>query len=207
MLAVLALGYIITLSWAPYSGQFLIKVLPMLMILVIALSQLTGRLRWQMSLAVIASSFGDVFLALPIANSFILGLGSFLIAQFIYSVTYFAKCDIANVAMWRKFMALVTVIFAVIMAVYLLPDTGEMKIPVAVYLTVVCAMGCSALLSALPVKVALGAISFVISDAILALGFFKTPLPLSDVWVMSSYYLAQYLMVQGVVEYQRSDKE
>jgi uncharacterized membrane protein YhhN len=45
--------------------------------------------------------------------------------------------------------------------------------------------------------VAVGAISFLISDATLAINRFVMPLPHSAVWVLTTYYAAQCLMVMG----------
>ncbi|NMP30181.1 lysoplasmalogenase [Thalassotalea sp. M1531] len=174
----------------------------MLLILFLAITQLSGKYRILMAIGVLASCFGDVFLALPITNSFLLGLGAFLIAQLVYAVTYFQTANWAQVTHWRKMLVAVILLFSILMATYLLPDTGEMQIPVAIYLAVVCSMGIAAFTSALPNKVALGALSFIVSDSILAMSFFKTPLPMSDVLVMASYYLAQYLMVKGMIDYQ-----
>jgi len=203
-LVVLAVIYLFSLQYSPYFGQPVLKVLPILLITYLASSQLIGRLRWNMSAALIASGIGDVFLALPITNSFLLGLGAFLVAQLIYAFTYFSQICWWKVTKVRMILGLMTIVYAIVMAYFILPDTGNLKIPVIIYLSVVCAMGVGALLSAFPIKVAIGALIFIVSDSILALGFFKTPLPYSDVWVMISYYFAQFMMVQGIIDFQAS---
>jgi|TARA_Y100000296_G_scaffold28485_1_gene33155 hypothetical protein len=40
----------------------------------------------------------------------------------------------------------------------------------------------------------------VVSDAILAQSVFKTPLPLSIFWVMTTYYGAQYCLTMGLID-------
>jgi uncharacterized membrane protein YhhN len=45
--------------------------------------------------------------------------------------------------------------------------------------------------------VAWGSVLFMLSDALLALDKFVSPLPLAGLWVLASYYLAQVLIVQG----------
>ena len=45
------------------------------------------------------------------------------------------------------------------------------------------------------VAVAVGACFFMLSDALLATNRFVQPLPLAQLWVLSSYYLAQILIV------------
>jgi uncharacterized membrane protein YhhN len=45
-------------------------------------------------------------------------------------------------------------------------------------------------------QVAIGACVFMLSDALLAFNRFVQPLPMAALWVLSSYYLAQVLMVR-----------
>ena len=49
----------------------------------------------------------------------------------------------------------------------------------------------------------LGAILFLVSDSILALDKFRSPLPLRDLLVMSTYYAAQLLIVWSVHHFVR----
>jgi len=42
-----------------------------------------------------------------------------------------------------------------------------------------------------------------LSDALLAINRFVSPLPMSAFWVLGSYYAAQCLMVMGVLRIQR----
>ena len=44
-----------------------------------------------------------------------------------------------------------------------------------------------------------GAVAFMCSDALLGINRFVTPLPLSPVWVLSTYYLAQALIIFNVL--------
>jgi alkylglycerol monooxygenase len=45
--------------------------------------------------------------------------------------------------------------------------------------------------------VAVGAMVFMLSDALIAVNRFVQPLPLAPLWVLSSYYLAQFLIVHN----------
>ena len=47
--------------------------------------------------------------------------------------------------------------------------------------------------------VALGACFFMLSDSLLAINRFVTPLPWAQVWVLASYYAAQALIVGGML--------
>jgi uncharacterized membrane protein YhhN len=47
-----------------------------------------------------------------------------------------------------------------------------------------------------------GAISFMLSDSLLAINKFMQPLPLAGLAIMFTYILAQYLIVEGVVRHE-----
>jgi uncharacterized membrane protein YhhN len=49
------------------------------------------------------------------------------------------------------------------------------------------------------VWVAVGAGFFMLSDTLLALNKFVSPLPLAPLWVLSTYYVAQVLIVRGML--------
>jgi alkylglycerol monooxygenase len=53
--------------------------------------------------------------------------------------------------------------------------------------------------SAAAVGVAVGAAFFMLSDTLLAINRFVSPLPMSQVWVLSTYYAAQILIVRNIV--------
>ena len=195
----LSVVYLLSLSAAPYTGQFLVKVAPIVVLIAIAASQLEGKPRSLIVAALIASGIGDIFLALTIENGFIFGLGAFLIAQMIYSFTFIRHRTSEPVSTFRKTLAGLITIYAISMAVYILPDTGEMLIPVTIYLAVISIMGLSAIVGGLHPIAVLGALSFVASDSALALGMFKTPLPYSSFVVMITYYLAQFAIVKGMI--------
>ncbi|WP_448550287.1 lysoplasmalogenase [Thalassotalea fusca] len=199
---VLSTIYLFSLTHAPYSGQFLLKVAPILLLVAMAYNQLAGKTRTLMVGALIASGFGDVFLALTFANSFIFGLGAFLIAQIIYSVTFIQHRLSSPISIGRKIIALVIALYSVYMASYILPATGDLFIPVTIYLTVITVMALSALLGNLHLSAVIGAISFVASDSALSLSLFKTPLPYSDWVVMFTYYAAQLAILLGMIRQQ-----
>jgi uncharacterized membrane protein YhhN len=81
-----------------------------------------------------------------------------------------------------------------------LPDT--LKLPVAAYVLVIALMGAQALGRASVLRdtpsrtVAIGALFFMLSDTLLAINRFVQPLPVSALWVLSSYYVAQILIAR-----------
>ena len=81
-----------------------------------------------------------------------------------------------------------------------------MLIPVIVYMLAILSMSTSAFLRKDKVNILsyglvfLGAIFFMISDSILALNKFHQPIPWSNISIMVTYAMAQYLIVIGVLK-------
>ncbi len=138
---------------------------------------------------------------------FLLGLGSFLVAQIIY-VMYFSQMRFPSKKKmeWRtKFSVGLLVIFYFFMIYTLWNFLGGLKIPVIIYGA--CLVGM--LLMAVVRKnrtnetsfslLFFGAIAFLLSDSMLAVAKFVGPFPMASFWVMVTYIAAQALIVQGVL--------
>lgn len=194
-----ALIYLVSLYFAPYLGQFALKAFPILILVFASFYHLKAPLQKLMVAALICSAIGDVFLAPSAAYHFIVGLGAFLIAQIIYCRLFLSfKSSTPNTTQWLQAATLTC--YAIVMALVVLPDTGELMIPVVFYLLVISAMGVLALLSRCHRLVKLGALIFICSDSILAWGLFKTPFPANDLWVMLTYYAAQIFILLGMIK-------
>ena len=193
-----AIIYLASISFTPYIGQFAVKVAPIICLLMMVRAINEPGLKRLMTVAIVASGIGDVVLALPMANSFIFGLGAFLVAQLVYGVIYF-RAKTSDFSLKIKLIVPAIVLFAVAMAQYILPATGEMFVPVVIYLMVITLMAIAAVISKFSSLVGLGAMTFLVSDAVLATSIFKDPLPYSTFIVMFTYYGAQFLMVKGVL--------
>jgi len=176
---------------------------PLTMVLAIFLVARSGALKSSvlLLLALAASLAGDVFLMLP--GYFIPGLVSFLCAHLAYIALF--KRDQG----WfpnRRALGL-TLGFGA--AMYAVLWTGALpaglRAPVAAYVLVIALMAAQAIGRALALRdkgavlVAVGAACFMLSDTLLALNKFVTPLPLSALWVLTSYYAAQLLIVRGML--------
>jgi len=78
-----------------------------------------------------------------------------------------------------------------------------MSIPVSIYVLAISSMVLSAVnrLQWAGEKsgpwVLMGALSFLLSDALLAVNKFVDPVPLAGLWIMLTYITAQYLIVKG----------
>ena len=204
----LALIYLATLPLTPYVAQFLPKALPIVVLAVFAYTKLSAMPRYMVLMALLFSFAGDISLALPFAESFITGLACFFVAHFTYAMCFAllhrrlqetpGDHIISRKPKW--FISIIMVSFAVMMAVHILPASKALFYPVVAYISVITLMGLTAVWLAQTKLIVTGALFFVISDAILAQSVFKTPLPLSTFWVMTTYYGAQYRLTMGLVD-------
>jgi uncharacterized membrane protein YhhN len=155
--------------------------------------------------ALAASLAGDVFLMLE--GLFIPGLAAFLLAHMTYIALFRQGVPwLANrPAAWG--------VAAVGLGMYTVLWFGGLppglRGPVAAYVLAIGLMAAQALGRASVQRdgpsmvVAVGAACFMLSDALLAINRFVSPLPMSAFWVLGSYYAAQCLMVMGVLRIQR----
>jgi uncharacterized membrane protein YhhN len=119
------------------------------------------------------SAGGDVLLAMPWWKpSFVLGLGAFLVAHVCFLT---ALSPLASATRPRVAASVVVCVACVALLVWFWPRlTAEgMAIPVVLYMVVLAAMACTALLADLPTPwTALGAVCFAVSDAMIGIGKF-----------------------------------
>ncbi|WP_416307950.1 lysoplasmalogenase [Neptunicella sp. SCSIO 80796] len=199
----LGLSYLICLAWLPYPLDFLHKSAAILLLAVWVWSTAVGTDKKWLLIAVLFSAVGDILLALPLANGFVYGLGAFLLSHLFY-LTFFARY-------FRWQAGLIPLIAILIVAVtsllsYLIPVLGDMLIPVLLYVSVISLMAISAIFTGYHPSstnhklLIIGALSFVISDSIIALNKFLFPVPYQSLLIMSSYYLAQYCLVTASIQ-------
>ncbi|SEA14327.1 lysoplasmalogenase [Microbulbifer marinus] len=178
-----------------------LKIVPIAMLALLALRDLSGLTRTLTLVALSFSALGDVLLALEFHNQFVFGLGAFLLAQLTYAGNFLRGA--ARLNDWRSkrtlLRALPVLAAALLLAQLLLPAAGELAPAVLVYLLAIVAMalsaaahrGDSALLFA-------GAVTFMASDTLIALNKFIAPLPLAGTAIMLTYYAAQLALLYGI---------
>jgi uncharacterized membrane protein YhhN len=87
-----------------------------------------------------------------------------------------------------------------------------LRVPVAAYVLVIATMAAQAwgrakhLGTAGSHWLAWGSVLFMLSDTLLALDKFVSPLPVAGLWVLATYYLAQGFIVQGRLSSQTHTK-
>jgi uncharacterized membrane protein YhhN len=143
-----------------------------------------------LALALALSTTGDVLLDLDPAL-FAFGLGAFLLAHLTY-VCLFVRNRKAGIR-WAQVAEVVPIVASsAILSIWIVPSVGGLAVPVVLYICALTAMVCTAMLARFRLPwVASGAILFLISDALLAIHKFKTPVPFRDYLVWTTYYLGQ----------------
>jgi uncharacterized membrane protein YhhN len=160
--------------------------------------------------ALLFSWIGDVILLFAdIAEIyFILGLVSFLTAHILYCVLFNKQVKMRSHAGRTTFAigSFLVCCYLTGMLLVLLPSLGDLKIPVIIYASVISIMLLFAfngfLIWGKPGNkyIFTGAIFFVISDSILAINKFYTPIEKSSFFIMLTYLVAQYLIVVGILK-------
>ncbi|MFD2199973.1 lysoplasmalogenase [Shivajiella indica] len=169
-------------------------------------------LRKTISSALIFSWLGDVLLLFP--NLFLYGLGAFLMAHICYiigfKVAQHNPFAIGQVNFIRLFFLNLPIYILAAFTYYLIRGgLGEMQIPVVIYLIVIVMMATTArerfrkTNSGSFWQVMIGAILFLISDAVLAINMFFKSFPESGVIVMGTYITAQLLIVKGILTHSK----
>ena len=153
-----------------------------------------GRL---VGIGILFGSGGDVALAL---GHFIPGLVSFLIGHLFFIAAWLKRFQFKTD---RAVMSAVVLIAAVILGVWLTPSLGEFAVPVYAYVGVISIMSVFAFLRSRPsLIVPLGTVLFIISDAIIAVNKFHSPVPFAGIWIMITYYAAQSMIALGFIKEQ-----
>jgi uncharacterized membrane protein YhhN len=139
---------------------------------------------------------GDCLLMFP--GYFIPGLVAFLVAHLFYiallrqGVPWMAS---------RRALGATLAVGAVMYAVLFNGLNPVLRFAVAAYVLVIALMAAQAIGRAVVLRdrsavgVAVGAGFFMLSDALLATNRFAQPLPMAQLWVLATYYIAQILIV------------
>jgi uncharacterized membrane protein YhhN len=135
---------------------------------------------------------GDIALMFDGDKAFLAGLGSFFIAHVAFVAEFLVGVAGWHVPLWT----LAFVLYALVFFVWLLPKTGELKIPVLAYGAVLTAMvlAAAAARAVMPSRATelalIGALLFGFSDSVLAVRQFVGPYRGAQPLILASYWLA-----------------
>jgi len=159
--------------------------------------------------ALALSWIGDIILLFADKGElyFIFGLIAFLLSHMVYIVLFSKqlKTETNTNNLLYIFGIGVIIAYLALMFFLLLPNLGDLRIPVSIYAIVISTMLLFALKGSFNwskpgnIYILMGAILFVSSDSILAFNKFYKPILLDSFLIMSTYIVAQYLIVKGIL--------
>ncbi len=153
-----------------------------------------------MLVALLFSCFGDIFLMFQGQNPnfFLFGLTSFLVAQISYSGAFKNNTEVN----YNKRFPFIAYSFILYMFLNNKIPKG-FNYPILSYTLAITWMGINAAERKTNSKsylyVLVGAITFIISDSLIAINKFAFAIPFAGFWIMATYIIAQYLIVEGIL--------
>src|SRR5262245_17680479 len=197
-------SYLATQSFQPFPGSVLLKVLSVATLAAIAFRSSSRRLEWLpgnviLGIALAFSSLGDALLDLGPDRFFMGGLLAFLVAHLIYIALFVRnRARPLKPKGWQLTLVAAVLIYCILLSQWLAPSLGALLGPVMLYVCVITAMAVSAILAGFSKPLVYsGVILFLISDSILAVNKFKSPVPMAGYLIWATYYLAQYGIAIG----------
>ena len=159
-------------------------------------------------IALVFSWLGDILLLFVFKDAlyFMLGLVAFLMAHIFYIILFVKELKKANGKIKFKKGLILIAIYLSTMLLVLIPHLGGLTIPVIIYAVVISTMLYMAYLLSFhwpkPSSIYLltGAISFILSDSILAFDKFYQPIPMSGLLIMATYLYAQWALVESCIK-------
>ena len=150
------------------------------------------------------SLLGDVALLWP-QQGFLPGLVAFLLAHLAY---LWAFTRGVRLAAWAPAFVGYALLAAAVLATLWPGVPGPLRAPVVAYVLCLAAMAAQTACwwrarrgtaqAGLALGAALGGLLFLTSDALLATNRFHTPLPLSALWILATYWAAQWLIASSL---------
>lgn len=196
----MALTYIAFLWSRPYPLDFMVKSIPIFCLAILTFVLVPGPRGKLMTSGFLFSGAGDVILAINQGQYFVYGLSAFLVAHIFYIIAFLSG-GMIKMTLVRKAAAAAMVVYGSTLGVVMLPGLGEMTFPVLIYLAVILVMGVSACAAGTNHGLIIaGAALFIVSDSLIAINKFLTPIPAASLFIMTTYYAGQFLICRGVIK-------
>jgi len=193
-----AITYLVLLAFINFPLTTLLKPLPIICLMCgVFISTVRTLIKSLLLMALGFSLLGDVMLTLPIESQLEWGIGFFMLAHFSY-ISLFVNDGAFQIRRTVYFLPVLLLIYLVF--VYLFPHLGKMQVPVIIYLCVLTTMVFSAFqVMHKALIIGCGALLFLFSDLTTALSLFMFPEYDWRIEVMLTYYLAQWLLAEGIL--------
>jgi len=164
--------------------------------------------------ALFFSFLGDCLLMYsPVVKQLFLGgMGAFAVAHVCYIMLFLWPKHEGQRHLLKKapYILIPFALYGVSLLLMLWPKLGAFQWPVVAYSSILLLMGVFALnrykrvLGRSFLLVFLGALLFIISDSCIAINRFYEPIPWATLWIITTYALAQYLIVRGILIMQKT---
>ncbi|MHA2400658.1 MAG: lysoplasmalogenase [Promethearchaeota archaeon] len=162
---------------------------------------------WLIMVALIGGWAGDIFLMLEDEEKwFLFGMGAFFINQIFYIISFLLSIgSYSGFNVWGLFLLAPSLLILLFTVPRFIKKTGDMKIPVLVYMAAILLMHITAILriaefSGLPfILVYVGSLSFIFSDASIAVNKWAGEFHNARFIIMTTYVMAQFYIALGAI--------
>ncbi|WP_240548516.1 lysoplasmalogenase [Paenibacillus lignilyticus] len=198
-IGLMSLSYIFIIPPEPEGLKLVFKLIPMALIITYAYLLCPASRQQKHSLLLLGLLFsmcGD-----GLMKWFVAGLSAFLIGHLFYTASFIRRMRFS----WPRAMTFIPIaIYAGYMSIQLvhaLQDSGQSGLiaPVLLYVTVISAMAWTAILTGNGYAV-IGSLLFLASDSLLSWNMFVSDISHSDIWIMATYYAAQFFIANSLKE-------
>ena len=191
--------YIFAIPSEPQAVKILFKLIPMWLMLIYAYQGIISRQQKERSHWIVLTGLFFCMLGDGLLHWFVIGLSAFLIGHVCYLNAFlrhwrYSRLRAATIVP----IALYAGYFAWQLADALRQDDKVGLIaPVLLYIAVIATMAWSAIMSGNRYAIA-GSLLFLASDTILSWNMFVDDVAHSGIWIMTTYYAAQFLIATGI---------
>ncbi len=166
-----------------------------------------ANVNWLIVVALIGGCAGDIFLMLKDEEKwFLFGMGAFLINQLFYILAFFFSItDYTTFNPWGLFLLGPAIFILIFTVPRFLNKSGDMKIPVLVYMAAILLMHIAALVRLSTVQglasilIYVGSISFIFSDSSIAVNKWAGEFTNARFIIMTTYVMAQFYITLGAL--------
>lgn len=191
----IATFYWLSIWLAPFAWNWIFKFSPMLIAAWALFRVLEHRLAILMAIGFAAAAAGDIFLAIDRADYFVYGLSAFLITQIAFASAFFS-CGRRYASRWVFWLPVILV--GIGLFILMRPYLDGLLLPVAVYITALAVMVVAASgVEKQAGRLYAGALLFFVSDALIGIDRFLFSFDHALLFIIASYFTAQYLIFTG----------
>jgi len=197
-----ALAFWICSAFPPFAGRFILKASPILALTLIVWNHRQSKQETLLFVGIIFHSIGDMLLDIDRVGLFLPALGTFLGGHIFYILTF--KPDVSfsrALTNTNKLLIGAILLFAAGLGTVLLPKLeSHLVVPVFIYMAAIGTMTIFTVLANYRTTwISLGAMSYMLSDAMIAVNTFVQPFSASAFLIWPTYYLGQFLIAIGLL--------